>query len=523
MGRLGLSEVFRVRQQAIGAPPGPVEVRESLEELGPTFIKLGQLLSTRPDIIPKDYADELEKLQDKAPPILFDDVRRVIEEEFATPVDRVFATFDPEPLASASLGQTHLATLFDGREVVVKVQRPGILQRIDTDMEIMAGVARFLEQHFEQARIYGISEMVDEFSIIIHQEMDYTREGRNGDKLRENFANVPTVGIAATIWDYTTARALTQERVRGIKINDTSALDAQGYDRVAIANNLTRAFLKMIFVDGFFHSDPHPGNLLVLDDNVVGILDYGQMGRLDTELKTNVTMLLSGYIQEDSGGFAETLLDMGAAPADLNRVAYTRDIDRLLRQYYDVPLSEVQIGDMLRRALQICARYHIRLPANVAVLTKAIVEVESTDKLLDPNYNLTRNAGQYIERSIRGELTVGKMRSQILRNLLSWKNLLISFPHRSAEVLESMAENRFRIIFKHEGLEVATKDIDRSANRLSFALMASSIIIGSALILSAKVGALYHGYAVLGLIGFGVAFVLAVWLMISIIRAGSLW
>jgi ubiquinone biosynthesis protein len=523
LGRLGLAEVFRVRRQAMGVPPGPAQVRESLEELGPTFIKLGQLLSTRPDVIPKNYADELEKLQDSAPPITFATVRQVVEQEFGIPIDRVFATFDPEPLASASLGQTHLATLFDGREVVVKVQRPGIRQQIDTDLEIMAGVAIFLEQHFEQARIYGLSDMVDEFSIIIHQEMDYTREGRNADKLRENFAGVPTAKIADIIWDYTTARVLTQERLCGIKINDIEALDARGYDRAAIANNLSRAFLKMIFVDGFFHSDPHPGNLVVLDDNVVGIMDYGQVDRLDTDLKTKITMLLSEYIQEDSGGFAETILDMGAAPPDLNRVAYTRDIDRLLRQYYDVPLSEVQIGDMLRRTLQISARYRIRLPANVAVLTKAIVEVESTDRLLDPNYNLTRNAGQYIDRSIRGELTVDKMRSQILRNLLSWKNLLLSFPHRSAEILENMAENRFRIIFKHEGLEVATKDIDRSANRLSFALMASSIIIGSALILSAKVGPLYHGYAILGLVGFGISFLLAVWLMISIIRAGSLW
>jgi ubiquinone biosynthesis protein len=334
---------------------------------------------------------------------------------------------------------------------------------------------------------------------------------------------VPTIRIAATIWEYTAIRVLTQDFLRGVKISDIEALDAQGYDRVAIANNLSRAFLKMIFVDVFFHSDPHPGNLVVLEDNVVGILDYGQMGRLDAALKSKITVLLSEYIQEDSGGFAETLLDMGTAPPDLNRYAYTREIDRLLRQYYDVPVSEVRIGDMLRRAMQISARYRVRLPANVAMLAKAIVEVESTDQLLDPNYNLTRDAQEYIERSIRGELTPRRIRTQILQNLLSWKRLLIDFPHRSAEVLESMAENRFRIIFKHEGLEAATKDIDRSANRLSFALMASAIIIGSALILSAKVGPLYHGYAVLGLVGFGVAFLLAVWLMISIIRAGSLW
>ncbi len=523
LGRLGLTEIFRVRQQAIGVPPGPVEVRESLEELGPTFIKLGQLLSTRPDIIPKEYADELEKLQDKAPPVPYTDIRRAIEEEFGMPVDHVVKTFDQEPLASASLGQTHLATLFDGRDAVVKVQRPGIRQTVDTDLEIMAGIAHFLEQHFEQVSAYGLSDVVDEFSISIHQEMDYTREGRNGDKLRENFADVPTVKIAATIWDYTTLCILTQERLCGTKISDVAELDLHGYDRVAVANNLSRAFLKMIFVDGFFHSDPHPGNLIVMENNVVGILDYGQMGRLDMNVKTQITRLLSEYIQEDSDGFAETLLDMGTAPTDLNRYAYAREIDRLLRQYYDVPVAEVRIGDMLRRSMQISARYRVRLPANMAMLAKAIVEVESADKILDPNYNLTQDAREYIERSVRSELTAGKLRTQLFQNLLAWKNLLLDFPHRGAEVLESMAENRFRIIFKHEGLESATEDIDQSANRLSFALLASSIIIGSSLVLSSKVGPLWHGYPLLGVIGYGIALVLGVALLFSIIRAGKLW
>ncbi len=523
LGRFGLADLLHVTQSSNGAPPGPIEVRKSIEELGPTFIKLGQLLSTRPDIIPKEYADELEKLQDKAPPIPFNEVRRVIEEEFGLPIEQVFAKLDPDPLATASLGQVHVSTLLDGREMVVKIQRPGIIQQIDTDLEIMAGIARFLEQHVEQARTYGLSDIVDEFSIIIHQEMDYTREGRNGDKLRDNLAELKTTRTAAIVWDYTTSRVLTQERLCGIKINDIQALDANGHDRAAIAENLSRAFLKMIFVDGFFHSDPHPGNLVVLDDNVVGILDYGQMGRLDTDLKTKITMLLSGYIQEDSSGFAETLLEIGSAPPDLNRNAYIKDIDRLLRQYYDVPVSEVRIGDMLRRSVQFSATHRIRLPANVGMLAKAIIEVESADQLLDPHYNLTRNSQEYIDQSIRGELTPRKIRVQLLQSFLSWKKLLIHFPNKSAEILDSMAENRFRIIFKHEGLESATKDIDRSSNRLAFALMASSIILGSAVILSAKVGPLYHGYPIIGLIGFGISFLLAIWLMISIIRAGSLW
>lgn len=523
LGRLGLADIFHVKHRALGTPPGPVQVRESIEELGPTFIKLGQLLSTRPDIIPKDYTDELEKLQDEVPPVSFHSIRQVIEEEFGMPVDGVFAAFDPKPLASASLGQTYLATLFDGQHVVVKVQRPGIRQTIETDLEIMAGVAHFLEQHFEQARIYGLSELVEEFSISIRQEMDYTREGRNGDKLLESFAGVGAVKIAATIWDYTTVRVLTQERLIGIKISDIPALDAGGYDRVAIARNLSRAFLKMVFVDGFFHSDPHPGNLVVLKDNVVGFVDYGQMGRLNATLKMQVTRLLSDYIQEDSEGFAETLLDIGTSTSDLNRHAYGREIDQLLRQWYDVPVSQVRIGDILRRTMQISARYRVRLPANMAMLMKATIEIESTDSLLDPNYNLTQDAREYIERSIRSEFSTRKIKTQLLENLLAWKDLFINFPHRGAEVLENMAENRFRVIFRHEGLEAPAEDIDQSANRLSFALIVSSIIIGSSLVLSSRIGPAWHGFPVLGLIGYGIALILGAALLISIIRGGKLW
>lgn len=521
--RLGLADVFRLRRRVAGVPPGPVQVREALEELGPTFIKLGQLLSTRPDIIPREYALELEKLQDAAPPVAVSEVRRVIQEEFGTPVESIFAYFDETPLAAASLGQTHLAALSDGTEVVVKVQRPGIRQVIDTDLEIIAGVARFLEQHAERVRAYGLSDLVDEFSITIRQELDYTREGRNGDRLRRNFADVSYVRIAGTIWDHTTPRVLTSERICGVKITDLEEIAARRYDCREIARNLSRTFLKMIFVDGLFHADPHPGNLAVLENNVIGLLDYGQVGRLDPELKTYTTMLLSEYVREDSAGFAEVLLEMGTAPPDLDRRSFADEIDRLLRQYYGAPLREVQMGEVLRRAFRTSAKHKVRLPASLALLIKAILFVEGADRLLDPDYDLTSEARPFIAQSIRSEFSAGKLRDQILQSVLAWKTLALELPHRASEVLDRVAEDRLRVIFKHEGLEGPIRDIDRSANRLAFALIASATIVASALILSAKVGPMWRGYPVFGLAGFGLAFVFALWLMISIIRAGKLW
>ena len=523
LSKIGLARVFSLRARRVGIPPGPVQVREALEEMGPTFIKLGQVLSTRPDLIPPEYAAELEKLQDQAPPFPSSEAIRVIEEEFGRPITDLFKSFNDTPLAAASLGQTHLAILPDGTSVVVKVQRPGIRQVIENDLEILAGIARTLEAHFKQARVIGLSDLAEEFSITLRQELDYTHEGRNGDTLKQNFADIPTVRIAGTFRDWTTSRVLTSERISGIKITDLQAIDGHGYDRKQIADRLSKAILKMVFIDGFFHADPHPGNLLIVDASTVAFLDYGMVGKLDRELKSMVTMLIAEYIQQDSSGFSEVLLAMGTSPPDLDRKRFTHEIDRLLRQYYGAPLREIRIGDMLKHALRMSARHNVKLPASLSLLIKALVIVEGIDRQLDPSFDFASKARPFISQSVRDELKLSTLKEQTYHSLLYLKWLLLELPHRTSEVLDRMAEGAFRVIFKHEGLEGPMHELDRSANRLSFAIMASATIIGSALIVSSKVGPLWRGYPVLGVVGFGLSFILAVWLMISIIRAGKLW
>ena len=523
LSRIGLAGHFSLRARRMGVPPGPVQVREALEELGPTFIKLGQILSTRPDLIPAEYAAELEKLQDEAPPFPSAEAILIIKEEFGQPIPELFRSFDESPLAAASLGQIHAATLPDGTKVVVKVQRPGVRQVIENDLEIVTGIARTLENHFKQARAIGLADLVEEFAITLRQELDYTHEGRNGDTLARNFADIPTVRIVGTMWDRTTSRVLTSERVSGIKVTDLQALDAHGYGRKQVADNLSRAILKMVFVDGYFHADPHPGNLLVLDEGVIAFLDYGMVGKLDRELKTFVTMLISEYIQQDSSGFSEVLLAMGTAPSDLDRKHFAQGIDRLLRQYYGAPLRDIRIGEMLRRTLGISAKHNVRLPASLSLLVKVLVIVEGIDRLLEPDFDFASEARPFIGQSVRDELKFSALKEQTYHSLLYLKWLLLELPHRTSEVLDRMAEGAFRVIFKHEGLEEPMHELDRSANRLSFAIMVSATIIGSALIVSSKVGPLWKGYPLLGLVGFGLSFILAVWLMISIIRAGKLW
>jgi ubiquinone biosynthesis protein len=405
MVRLGLSDILHIRKHGQGLPPAPVQVRQALEELGPTFIKLGQILSTRPDLLPETYISELSKLQDSAPPIPIEEVYAIIEEEFGTPVNKVFPYFEDTPLAAASLGQTHLARLPDGTEVVVKVQRPGIKEIVENDLEIISGLVRFIEHRSERARLYNLSDLVDEFSITLRQEMDYTREGRHADQLRQCLAPLPFAKVATTFWEYTTPRVLTTERICGIKITDIEALESHGYDKRQIAKNLSQIFLHMLFVEGFFHGDPHPGNLVVQEGHVIGLIDYGMVGRLDRSLRGQVTTLVAEYLQEDSTGFADALLSIGTFPPDLDRKAFITELDRLLRQYYGAPVREVRIGEVLSRSLGITTKYAIRLPASLGLLVKVLIGIEGIDRMLDPEFNLAEEARPFIAKSIREQFS----------------------------------------------------------------------------------------------------------------------
>ncbi|MDH7482456.1 MAG: AarF/ABC1/UbiB kinase family protein [Armatimonadota bacterium] len=522
LAQLGLSELFHLRPHGKGILPDPTDVRESLEELGPTFIKLGQLLSTRPDIIPAQYVAELEKLQDTAPTVPINKIFKVIEEEFGMAPDSIFEHFDETPLAAASLGQTHLATLKNGTKVVVKIQRPDIHRVIETDLEILQGLAHFVEQHSERMRTLGISDLVEEFAITIRQELDYTHEGRNTDRIRENLKELKFVRVPMVYWEYTTPRVLTIEQITGIKITDIHELDEHGLDRKNVAKNLAKAFMEMIFIHGFFHGDPHPGNLVVLDDCAIGLLDFGIAGRLDHRLKTAVTILLAEYIQENSAGFAEEILRIGSYPQDLNRRAFELEIDRALRQFYGAPLKEIRMGELLRKAFQISAKNHVRLPSNMFLLVKVLVNIDGIARQLYPDFDFAGEARPYVRRAMREEFSINTLANQAYKSLVLFKNFLLSLPDMAQYLLGRMVEGSFRINFKHEGLEGLMRSLERAANRLSFALVASATIVASALIVAAKIGPLWHGYPIIALIGFGISVIFGFWLMIAILRAGKL-
>jgi len=520
LGRLGLSEHLGKHAELTPREHAPAHLREMLEELGPTFVKLGQLLSTRPDLIPEPYINELTKLQDTAPTFPPEQVRAVIEEEFSAPVSAVFADFDYAPLAAASLGQVHRATLGDGTPVIVKVQRPAVAEQVETDIEILYKRAAFLEDHWERARTYGISDVVDEFAMTIREELDYTREAHNTDRLREEMSGEPGIRVPQVHWDLTTKRVLTLEEIYGTKVTDaaTTIAPAKGKE---LADRLASAFLKQIFVDGFFHSDPHPGNIFITPSDEIAIVDCGQVGRLDSENRAGAIRMLMAFEQRDIRVLADEILHLGIAQTDVDVRLFTRDLSKVIRVYYDMPSRSINMGQLLLRVLNVSAKHKIRLPVSFAVLGKVLTGLDSICSQLDPDFNFTAVARGYVGRAVRSELHTENLVNELYRAIASTRSFLFALPEQMERLMRKAVEGTLKVEFKHLNLEDVEATFARSANRISIALIVAATIIGSSLIVATGKGTRgWFDLPTLGLIGYIVALIFGVWLIVSIMKSG---
>ncbi len=521
LSRAGLADLLRVRGNIHGALPGPVQVRQAVEEIGPTFIKLGQALSTRQDMVPAEYAAELAKLQDSAPAVPASDVRRIIEEELCGSPESVFAKFEMAPVAAASLGQAHFASLEDGTEVVVKVQRPGVREMIETDLEIISGIASFLEAHFEWATAYQLSNMAEEFTITLLWELDYTREGRKADLIRKNLSDISYVRVPETFWEYTTPKVLTEGRLDGVKITDMAGIAALGCDRSAVAKNLWRVYLTMIFQDGVFHGDAHPGNLLVMPGNTIGLLDHGSIGQLDRKLRREVGLLLLMYEQQNSDGFAEVLLDMDVSSHSIDRKPFVQEIDRLLRQYYGSSVGDMKLGELLVPALRISGKYGVHLPTSLMLVVRIILGVESITGELDPTYNLVSEVRPYAEQAILDEFSTERLRYDASENVLHWKRLVYELPRNASRVLASLSGSTLGMDFRHKGLDKPIREVTGAANRLTYSVIAASSMIAGSVAMLSHSGPSWMGYPLPSMIGFIVAILFIMGILVSVARSGK--
>ncbi len=496
--------------------------RLALEELGPTFIKLGQLLSTRADIVPPDVLEELQQLQDHIPAVPTEQIMAQIHRELGYPVEELFETFEDTPLATASIAQVHRATLKNGEQIVCKVRRPNIESVIETDTDIMMGMAYLVEKHLPGGDMYDPVGLVKEFRRTIYRELDFSREGRTTERFAANFAAEETIHIPKVFWDYTGQTVLTLEYVSGIKISQHKELKEAGLDLKIIARNGADNFLKQVFVHGLFHADPHPGNIHVLPDNIICIFDFGMVGRLDDELKLHLTELLLCVLHRDVDRLIMQLLYSGELHDDSNLKSLKRDLTEFIDDYYDILLQDLKVGKLLIDFVEILTEYKIKFPSNLMLLSRALFVMEGLGKQLDPDFNMVEQLRPFAEQIIKDRYSPSTVAKETMQTLQSYHALGKSLPKDIKEFINRINRNKFKIDLEHRGFERLVNDLDKSTNRISFSMVIGALIIGSSLIMQIDKGPMLFGFPILGLLGYTVAGFLGFGLAIAILRSGRM-
>lgn len=504
----------------------PERVRHTLEELGPTYIKLGQILSTRPDILPPAYIAELSKLLDSAPPVPVEAIEAIIEQELGGPLERWFATFSSTAIASASIGQVHRATLHDGTEVVVKVQRPGVESTMEADLRLLMRQARFLEARSTGVRNYRLVDIVEEFSQALREELDYTIEGRNAERLRRAVAEQNVV-IPQVYWDLTTRRMITLADVRGFKLTELDRLRAQGYDLTDIAKRIVRMYLQQIFVYGVFHADPHPANILICDQRI-GLVDFGVVGYLTASVRENLSALLLALVRQDADEMLYVIARMGATGAEANHDALRRDTQRLLMRYYGASLESLPIAEFLGDVMSMAFRHRLRLPADLALLARTLVVLEGVARSLDPSIVLAALLEPFAVQLLKERLSLKNTVMEGIHTLREVEALLRVLPRRVDVLTQRLERGQITVGIEVHHLSQAMRKLDAIGNRLSFSVVVAAIIMGSALVMlgGEKAATFRVPFTNIGLpipqIGFVMAGLFGVWLLFSIVRSRGL-
>jgi ubiquinone biosynthesis protein len=507
----------------VAAHTRPLHLRLALEELGTTFIKLGQILSTRADLLPPEYLVELRKLQDSAPPVAFEEIQQAIVSELGQPIEKLFAEFDPAPLAAASIGQAHAATLWDGTEVVVKVRRPGVVEQVNEDLEILKELAATASRHWDFADQYDLIGLVEEFSQTLRSELDYIREGHSAERFASNFVTDSHIHIPRVFWDATTSRVLTLERIRGVKINDLAGLDQQGTDRPWLADYATNIVLKMVCEDGFFHADPHPGNFFIEQNGTIGLIDFGMVGVLDERTQELLAELLIAINREDADRLVDVFLDLGVTRKRIDRASVRRDIEHLLSTYWGLPLGDLKVTALLNDVYSVMRRHHLHLPPNLALLLKTVIMIEGLGVNLDPNFRFTSSLTPYTERLVLRQYSPLKWVRGFGRTSLDLAKLATELPQHLRRIVAEAEAGNLQIGMRPEGFDPVINRVEKIANRIVLGVIAAAFINGLAVLVSVyrPPGWERWGWVVFAF-GFLCALVLGVYLAWSIRRPKSM-
>ena len=492
-------------------------IRYVLTELGPTFVKFGQLLSLRTDLLPPELARELSRLQDEVQAEGWEEISTQIEKNLEHPVDEVFAYIEPEPLAAASLAQVHRAQLAKDKTVVaVKVQRPGIEQVIRNDLDIMAGLARQLNERMETMALYDLPGLVRELRRLLLRELDFEREARNIRLAQANFQGHTYIRFPKVFSEFSTRKVLIMELVQGTKLRHVGALPES--QRLLLAQNGLRASLKQILEDGFFHADPHPGNIFVTEDGTFTMLDWGMVGRLTPETRLKLITLLEGIVDRDSETVLDILLDFSEHEQGVDLDELHRDIMDLLDDYYSLPLAEVNIGQLLSSITSLLHQYRIRIKSDLAIMIKAMVTSEGSARLLYPQLDVVAEARPFVRRIALGKYSPRFLQRQLRKGFSNLMQMQKDLPRQANHILNKLEEDQLSIRFEHKNLEGMRLTLDRIANRLTLGIITGCMIIGSSMIITTGVRPFIFGYPALGLVGYLLSACVGFWLVVDILR-----
>lgn len=499
-------------------------LREVLDELGPTFVKFGQLLSTRPDVVPPDIVVELRGLQDDVRPFPFEQAERVIEEELGNTLERLFLDFEPAPVAAASIGQVHRATLPNGRRVAVKVQRPGAPQKIEADLGLLYQAARLARERIRALDFVDARQLVDEFARSIRKELDYRQEARNAENFHRHFAGHPHVRVPKVYWQYTRPRVLTLEWIDGIQLADLDLVTTTLEERREIAYRITEAWMTMIFRHGFFHGDPHPANILLpTQAGAIGLVDFGAVGTLTDDDMSKLTGLFIDAANENLEQIPKRLADLGVRYPKDREGEFLAEIRELYYRYYGASLSEVDPIQIVREGFQLIYSLNLHLPARFLLLDRTIATLASVGAELYPEFNVFEVARPYARDLMLERFSPHRVARRARRETLRYAQVIAEVPYQFHDFMEEIRDGQIEVGFVHKGLDQFLESMQNAINRLVIALIVVGGLIGSSLIgIFAKGGTTISGVNVISIIGFALSTVLGVWLLWGVIRSGRL-
>ncbi len=499
----------------------PTRLRCTLQDLGPTFVKLGQVLATRVDLLPPAWIDELGKLQNAVPALPWDTVLPQLREDLGAEPEAVFACVEHEPLAAASLAQAHRAWLADGSAVVLKIRRPGIRDTVEADLRLLKHLAVIVEKNLPELRRYHPQRIVQQFSASLRRELDFAAECRNAERIAHNFAGRDDIVIPRVYWQWTCERLNVQECLEGVPGRDLAAVDAMGLDRVQLARTGAGLVLKMVLEDGFFHADPHPGNIFYMPDGAIGVIDFGMVGRVTEQRRFQILRLLHGLVVHDSAAVAEVLADWTEENNDIDEVRLQESADVFVDQYRGVPLKDLRMGAMLGDVTAMLREHGLSLPADLALMIKAFLTLEGMGRQLDPDFDMASEARPYLERAMLERFAPDVLVRRGRRTLSGLVDLLRDMPRDVHRLLQSARRGKLQMHIEVDTLRAFGEQVDRAANRLTMGIITASLVIGSSIVMNSVGGGVSNRWLMaLGVLGFVGAALCGVWILFSIWRSG---